>query len=101
MGFQIEDAKLGIVFSKTPQKHRTEIKKLNWASIGLGIAVVGIEFGFLLVYKSGWNLGIANVIASLLLVSVAIYIFKDKIFWINISGILVCLIGLAMLNWKT
>ncbi len=33
-----------------------EIKKLNWASIGLGIAVVGIEFGFLLVYKSGWNL---------------------------------------------
>lgn len=82
----------------------TEIKKLNWASIGLAIAVVGIEFGFLLVYRSGWNLGIAavltNVIASLILVPVAIFVFKDKISWINILGILICLVGLLMLNWK-
>ena len=80
------------------------MKKLNWASIGLAIAVVGIEFGFLLVYRSGWNLGIAavvtNVIASLILVPVAILIFKDKISWVNIVGILVCLAGLVMLNWK-
>src|SRR6185503_16568487 len=26
----------------------SELKQLNWASIGLAIAVVGIEFGFLL-----------------------------------------------------
>lgn len=81
-----------------------ELKQLNWASIGLAIAVVGIEFGFLLVYRSGWNLGIAavlvNVVASLILVPVAILVFKDKISWINITGIFVCLIGLVMLNWK-
>ena len=81
-----------------------EIKQLNWASIGLAIAIVGIEFGFLLTYRSGWNLGIAavlvNVVASLMLVPVAIYIFKDNISWINILGILVCLAGLVMLNWN-
>ncbi len=81
-----------------------ELKQLNWASIGLAIAIVGIEFGFLLTYRSGWNLGIAavlvNVVASLILVPVAIFFFKDKISWINILGILVCLIGLVMLNWK-
>lgn len=81
-----------------------ELKQLNWASIGLAIAIVGIEFGFLLTYRSGWNLGIAavlvNVVASLILVPVAIFIFKDKISWINILGILVCLAGLVMLNWK-
>jgi multidrug transporter EmrE-like cation transporter len=81
-----------------------EIKKLNWASVGLAIAIVGIEFGFLLVYKSGWNLGIAavltNVIASLILVPVAVYVFKDKLNWVNVMGILVCLAGLIMLNWK-
>ena len=81
-----------------------EIKQLNWASIGLAIAIVGIEFGFLLTYRSGWNLGIAavlvNVIASLILVPVAILIFKDKISWVNVMGILVCLAGLVMLNWK-
>jgi drug/metabolite transporter (DMT)-like permease len=81
-----------------------ELKQLNWASIGLAIAVVGIEFGFLLTYRAGWNLGIAavltNVVASLLLLPVAIFIFKDKISWVNILGILVCLVGLVMLNWK-
>lgn len=81
-----------------------ELKQLNWASIGLAIAIVGIEFGFLLTYRAGWNLGIAavlvNVVASLILVPVAILVFKDKISWINIAGIFVCLVGLVMLNWK-
>jgi drug/metabolite transporter (DMT)-like permease len=81
-----------------------ELKKLNWASIGLAIAIVGIEFGFLLTYRAGWNLGIAavlvNVVASLILVPVAIVIFKDKISWVNVLGIFVCLAGLVMLNWK-
>lgn len=81
-----------------------ELKKLNWASFLLAIAVVGIEFGFLLTYRAGWNLGIAavlvNVAASLILLPVAIIFFKDKISWVNIVGIFVCLAGLVMLNWK-
>ncbi len=81
-----------------------ELRQLNWASIGLAVAIVGIEFGFLLTYRAGWHLGIAavvvNVVASLILVPVAIFFFKDKISWVNILGILVCLAGLAMLNWK-
>ena len=81
-----------------------ELKLLNWASIGLAIAVMGIEFGYLLMYRAGWNLGIAAVLvttlAGLILVPVAVFVFKDKISWINITGILVCLAGLVMLNWK-
>jgi len=88
-------AKNGLVF---------ELKQLNWASFLLAIAIVGIEFGFLLVYRAGWNLGIAavlvNVVASLILLPVAIFFFKDKISWVNIAGIFVCLAGLVMLNWK-
>ena len=95
---------IGFVFFPATNGITAELKQLNWASIGLAIAVVGIEFGFLLVYRSGWNLGIAavlvNVVASLILVPVAIYIFKDEISWVNILGILVCLAGLVMLNWK-
>jgi len=81
-----------------------EFKKLNWASFVLALAVVGIEFGYLLMYRAGWNLGIAAVLAtgisSLILVPLAVFIFKDKISWINIGGIFVCLVGLIMLNWK-
>lgn len=57
-----------------------ELKQLNWASFLLAIAIVGIEFGFLPVYRSGWNLDIAallvNVVASLILVPVAILFSK-------------------------
>jgi multidrug transporter EmrE-like cation transporter len=90
--FSSED---GIVF---------ELKQVNWSSFLLAVAIVGIEFGFLLTYRAGWEMGIAavlvNVIASLILVPVAIFIFKDRISLINVLGILVCLAGLVMLNWK-
>jgi multidrug transporter EmrE-like cation transporter len=80
------------------------LKQLNWASYILALSLVGLEVGFLLVYRAGWNIGIAavltNVAASLILVPVAIFVFKDKLSLINIIGILVCLAGLVMLNWK-
>jgi drug/metabolite transporter (DMT)-like permease len=80
------------------------LRQLNWASFLLAISIVGLEVGFLLVYRSGWNIGLAavlaNVAASLILVPVAVFIFKDKLNWINIVGALTCLAGLVMLNWK-
>jgi drug/metabolite transporter (DMT)-like permease len=95
---------LGFFFFPATKGIAAELKQLNWATIGLAIAIVGIEFGFLLTYRSGWNLGIAavlvNVVASLILVPAAIFVFKDKLSLINILGILVCLAGLVMLNWK-
>ena len=95
---------VGFFFFPVTNGIAAELKQLNWASIGLAIAIVGIEFGFLLVYRSGWNLGIAavltNVVASLILLPVAIFFFKDKISWVNIVGVFVCLAGLVMLNWK-
>lgn len=95
---------LGFFFLPAKQGVIAEIKQLNWASLALAIAIVGVEFGFLLTYRAGWHLGVAavlvNVAASLILVPVAIFFFKDKISWINILGILVCLAGLVMLNWK-
>jgi drug/metabolite transporter (DMT)-like permease len=81
-----------------------EVRQLNWASWLLAVSIVGLEVGFLLVYRSGWNLGLAavlaNVAASLILVPVALFVFKDGLNWINIAGILTCLAGLVMLNWR-
>ena len=95
---------VGFFFFPATNGITAELKQLNWASIGLAIAIVGIEFGFLLTYRSGWNLGIAavlvNVMASLILLPIAIYIFKEKISWVNIAGIIVCFVGLIVLNWK-
>ena len=75
-----------------------------WGEHFTGDYHTGHRVWFPLTYRSSWNLGIAaalvNVVASLILVPVAIFVFKDKISWINILGIFVCLAGLVMLNWK-
>jgi drug/metabolite transporter (DMT)-like permease len=95
---------LGFLFFPVRNGIVAELKQLNWATIGLAVAVVGIEFGFLLTYRAGWQLGIAavlvNVVGSLILLPAAIFLFRDKISWVNIAGIVVCFIGLVMLNWK-
>jgi len=95
-----------LIFAFFPAKDGfiAELRGLNWASYVLALSLVGLEVGFLLVYRAGWNIGIAavlvNVVASLILVPIALFLFKDKLNWVNIVGILVCLVGLVMLNWK-
>ncbi|MGE5251179.1 MAG: hypothetical protein ACM3QS_13320 [Bacteroidota bacterium] len=100
---------LGVTFLTTlvlPGKgdFAAEARQLGLPAVLLAVAIVGIEFGFLLAYRAGWNLGIAavvvNVTASLLLVPVAVFVFKDQLNWVNVAGIIVCLGGLIMLNWK-
>jgi drug/metabolite transporter (DMT)-like permease len=81
-----------------------ELHRLNWASVLLAFSIVGLEVGFLLVYRAGWNIGIAavlvNVVASLLLVPIALLVFRQRLSIVNLIGIAVCLAGLMMLNWK-
>lgn len=81
-----------------------EVGHLNWASYLLSVSIVGLEIGFLLAYRSGWSIGLAavlvNVVASLILVPVALLYFRDRLGWVNLVGILVCLVGLVLLNWR-
>ncbi len=79
-------------------------KQLNWASVALAFALVGLEIGFLLVYRSGWNIGFAgtitNVASALVLIPVGLLLFKDKVSALNLIGVVVCIVGLIMVNQK-
>jgi len=79
-------------------------QKLNLASFALGLAIFGVEIGTLLAYRAGWQISLlaitVNVVASLALVLIGIIFFKEKISLINILGIVVCIGGLVMLNFK-
>jgi uncharacterized membrane protein len=79
-------------------------QKLNWASFALGLAIFGVEIGTLLAYRAGWQISLlgimVNVVASLALVLIGSVFFKEKLSFINILGIVVCIGGLMMLNFK-
>lgn len=82
----------------------TSIKQVNWASVALAIAIVGLEIGFLLAYRVGWDVGLAgvatNVAAAILLVPTGLLLFKEQPTLINILGVGVCILGLVMVNLR-
>jgi drug/metabolite transporter (DMT)-like permease len=81
-----------------------EVRKLNWASVGLGAVIVGLELGFLLAYRAGWNISIASLVANttvaLLLLPVGLLLFKEELSAVNILGIVLAIAGLVLVNLK-
>lgn len=79
-------------------------KELHWTSIVLGISIVGLEFGYLMAYRSGWNISegslVANIILALMLIPVGMLFYKEGFALNKTLGVLFCLIGLLLLNKK-
>lgn len=80
------------------------LKKINWTSFALGFAILGLELGFLLAYRIGWTVStsalVSNVVVAILLLPIGALLFKEQLKPVNAIGILVCLIGLVMVNWR-
>jgi drug/metabolite transporter (DMT)-like permease len=78
------------------------LRGLNWVSFALALAIFGLELGFLLAYRAGWNIGIAaavsNVSVAIVLVPVAVLAFRERLTPINLLGIAVCIVGLVLIN---
>ena len=77
-------------------------RQINWASIVLGLVLVGLETGFIYAYKAGWQASTAATVQSaflaILLLAVGVALYHEAITWNKIVGVAVCLIGLAILN---
>jgi len=85
-----------------PGEVKTSLRQLNWATYAIGIAIVAIEVGFLLVYRSGWDLSVASVTASaaiaVLLLPIGVFVFRERVSATNFLGILLCLAGLVLVS---
>jgi len=76
------------------------IAQLNWATLGVAVSAVGIEIGFLLAYRAGWNINVGSLTVSvavaLLLIPTGALLFKEHLSAANAVGIVLCLAGLAL-----
>ena len=81
-----------------------EFSRLNWAPFLLGIAIVGLEGGWLYAYKAGWlvNTGfiVQSAFVSVILLFVGLLLYHEALTWNKLLGIAVCLIGLVFINLK-
>lgn len=77
-------------------------KDLNWTSIALGVAIIGLEFGYLMVYRSGWKISVgslvANIALAVILIPVGVFFFKEGFGTNKIIGAILCILGLIMIN---
>ena len=81
-----------------------EYGKLNWAPFFLGIAIVGLEAGWLFAYKAGWQVSTGFIVQSAFLAMVLLFVgyllYREALTWNKLLGVAICLVGLFFINWK-
>ena len=81
-----------------------ELRRTNWAPVVLGIVIVGLEVGFIYAFRAGWQISTAQIVSSVVLAIILIFVgyllYQEAITWNKIVGIIVCLAGLVLINFK-
>ncbi len=75
---------------------------MNWTTLVLGFAIVGLEFGYLMAYRAGWNLSlgslVANILLAIVLIPLGIWLCKEHFGLTKVAGTILCIAGLALIN---
>ena len=81
-----------------------EYGRLNWAVFVLGLVIVGLEAGWIYAYKAGWPVSTAFIVQSAILAGflllVGYLLYHEPLAWNKIAGVVICLIGLYVINFK-
>ena len=81
-----------------------EYSQLNWVPFVFGIALVGLEAGYIYAYKAGWQVSSAAIVqSSFLAVSLLLVgsvLFREAITLNKVLGVLICMVGLYFINKK-
>lgn len=79
-----------------------EYGHVNWATIALGVTLVGLEVGFIYAYKVGWPVSVLSTVQGALLAMALIFVgfilFHEAITMNKVIGICICLVGLYFIN---
>lgn len=78
-----------------------EFSKANWTAYVLGAAIVGLEFGYICIYRAGWKISLGNLVASITLACVLIFVgvllYKETISVKQLIGIVLCIAGMILI----
>ena len=81
---------------------RQEARHVNWTAIALAVAIVGLDLGFLYLYRSGFEVSLGALVtqsaAALALLAIGVAVFREKLSAANAVGLALCLAGLWLVN---
>lgn len=80
----------------------TEMKHVGFAGVLLGMTIVGLELGFMLAYRAGWNIStaalISNILVTITLLMLGKFFFHEKLTVIQYVGVFTSLAGVVMIH---
>lgn len=80
----------------------TQFQRLNWASVGLALSIVGIESGYLIGYRIGLKLNVTsfacNAMIALVLLGVGTFVYRESFTARSAAGFVLCVVGLILLR---
>ena len=80
----------------------SQIRELNGANYLLGLAIIGLEGGFLCLYRHGWSASVGPVVTyaavAVLLLLIGALFLGEHVGWRQILGVLLCLGGIALVT---
>lgn len=79
-----------------------ELQKVHWLSVLYGLAIVGLELGYLYVYKVGWKIStgslVANISLACILLLIGALLYKETISMRQIIGVILCISGIFLVS---
>lgn len=95
---------LALLFAFPSEKNGSwfQLTSIPWPTCLLGVSIVGLELGFLLAYRAGWNISVAALLATatvtLILVPAGIYIYKESFDVVKAIGVALSMLGIFLIN---
>lgn len=78
------------------------LRQMDWTSWALGLALVGLETGYIYLYRAGWKLSlgslVANITLAVILLFIGLAVFRETITLRQWAGAALCVGGLLLLN---
>ncbi|MDR1201662.1 MAG: hypothetical protein LBL58_08560 [Tannerellaceae bacterium] len=79
-----------------------ELKKINKATFSLALGCTGLDFGYVLAFRAGWEISFASLVCNILiavsLIFVGLGFYHEIINKKHVAGILLCLIGFVLIT---
>ena len=83
---------------------RGELRQINWTALALAAVIIGLDLGFLFLYRGGFEVSLGALVtqsaAAMVLLVVGVAVFREKLNAANVAGLVLCLVGLWLVNRK-